>query len=80
MMSPDYWAGNSPGYIARHESGHAAGFWSQGIPLNYVTIIGHGSQPRAHTQPMDVTHGTHGQKVLVCASGSSPVSSSTGSI
>src|SRR6266568_5586282 len=20
MMSPDYWAGNSPGYIARHES------------------------------------------------------------
>ena len=43
MMSPDYWAGNSPGYIARHESGHAAGFWSQGIPLNYVTITGHGS-------------------------------------
>jgi Glyoxalase-like domain len=69
MMSPDDSAGSPPGYLARHESGHAAAFLSLGIPLEYVTIVGHGSQLRPHTQPADVTAGTHGQKALVCVSG-----------
>jgi hypothetical protein len=61
--------GNSPGHLAHHESGHAAGFWSQGIPLDYITIVGHGSQPRPHTQPVDVTSGTRGQRILISTSG-----------
>ena len=36
-----------------------------GIPLKYVTIVGYGTQPRPHTQPVDVTAGTYGQNVLV---------------
>jgi hypothetical protein len=69
VRDASYQAGNPPGYFARHESGHAAAFLALGIPLDYVTIVGHGSQPRAHTQPVDVAVGTHGQKTLVCASG-----------
>ena len=69
MMSPDDLAESPPGYLARHESGHAAAFLSLSIPLDYVTIVGHGSQPRPHTQPVDVTAGTHGQKTLVWVSG-----------
>ncbi|MGH3277269.1 MAG: hypothetical protein ACRDNZ_23440 [Streptosporangiaceae bacterium] len=68
-MSPDYLAGNSREYIARHESGHAVGYWSQGIPLAYVTIVGHGSQPRPHTQPVDPAQAGYGQKILAYASG-----------
>lgn len=69
VTGADYQAGNPPGYLARHESGHAAAYLALGIPLDYVTIVGHGSQPRPHTQPIDVTAGTHGQRTLVCASG-----------
>lgn len=69
MTSPDYWAGNRPGYIAAHECGHALAFWAQGIPLDYVTIIGHGLMPRPHTQPVDVNEARLGQKLLINASG-----------
>ena len=69
MIGVNYQAGHPPGYLARHESGHAAAFLALGIPLDYVTIVGDASQPRPHTQPVDVTEGTHGQKTLVCASG-----------
>ena len=69
MTSPDYWAGNRPEYIAAHECGHALAFWAQGIPLDYVTIIGHGTMPRPHTQPVDVNSGSLGQKLLINASG-----------
>ena len=63
------WLGESPSYLAYHEAGHAAAFWSQGIPLADVTIVGHGQQPRPHTQPVDVTAGTYGQKVVTRVSG-----------
>jgi hypothetical protein len=69
LINATYMDGNSPGQLAQHESGHAAGFWSQGIPLDYVTIVGHESQPRPHTQPVDVTSGTRGQKILISTSG-----------
>jgi hypothetical protein len=69
VVDADYQAGNPSGYLARHESGHAAAYLTLGIPLAYVTIVGYGSQPRPHTQPIDLTAGTHGQRTLVCASG-----------
>jgi hypothetical protein len=34
MMSPDDLAESPPGYLARHESGHAAAFLSLSIPLD----------------------------------------------
>ena len=64
-MRADYQVGNPPGYLARHESGHAAAFLTLGIPLDYVTVVGHGSQHRPHTQPVDVTAGRHGQRTFV---------------
>lgn len=54
---------------AWHESGHVGGYWAQGIPLAYVTMVGYGFQPRPHTQPLEVTGGTQGQRLLVYASG-----------
>jgi hypothetical protein len=69
MLSLRDWEGDSPGYVAHHEGGHAAAYWAMGIPLEYVTIVGYGTQPRAHTQPVDVTAGTYGQNVLVRVSG-----------
>jgi hypothetical protein len=42
MMSLDWSAGNSAECIAWQEGGHAAGYWSQGIPFTDVTIKGHG--------------------------------------
>jgi hypothetical protein len=68
-MVTSEWVSESPSYLAYHEAGHAAAFWSQGIPLAYVTIVGHGEQLRPHAQPVDVTAGTYGQKVLTRVSG-----------
>jgi hypothetical protein len=69
MMSLRDWEGDSPGHLAYHEGGHAAAYWAMGIPLEYVTIVSYGTQPRPHAQPVDVTAGTYGQKVLVRVSG-----------
>ena len=68
-MGTSLWEGESPGYLAYHEAGHAAAFWSQGFALAYVTIVGYEQQPRPHTQPVDVTIGKYGQKVLTRVSG-----------
>ena len=54
---------------AWHESGHVVGYWAQDMPLAYVTMVGYGSQPRPHTQPVEITVGTRGQRVLAYASG-----------
>lgn len=62
MRDASYQAGNPPGYFAQHESRQAAAILALGIPLDYGTIVDHGSQPRAaqsHTQPVDVAVGTH---------------------
>jgi len=61
--------GNRPEYDAWHESGHAAGYLAQGIALDYVTIVGTAEIPRPHTQPIDGTAGSWGQKALMSASG-----------
>lgn len=61
--------GNRPEYDAWHEGGHAAGYLAQGIALDYVTIIGTIEMPRPHTQPVDRTAGSWGQKALMSASG-----------
>lgn len=46
-----------------------SGIWALGIPLDYVTIVGRGTQPQPHTQPQDPSQGTEGQKELIYASG-----------
>lgn len=61
--------GNRPEYDAWHESGHAAGYLAQRIALDYVTTVGTAEMPRPHTQPIDRTAGSWGQKALMSASG-----------
>jgi len=56
-MGADYQAGNPPGYLARHESGDAAAYLALDTSLDYVTIVGYGSQPRPRStaQTMQIT-------------------------
>ena len=66
---PHYPARHRPEFLAAHESGHAVSYVVLGIPLAYVTIIGSGLMPLAHTQPVDLSHATRRQQEFVNTSG-----------
>ena len=66
---PRYPTGHRPEFSAAHESGHAVGYVVLGILPAYVTIVGHGLMPLAHTQPVDLAQATRRQQELVNTSG-----------
>lgn len=70
MTIPHYYpARHRPEFLAAHESGHAVGYVVLGIPLEYVTIVGHGLMPLAHTQPVNLSQATRRQQELINTSG-----------
>jgi hypothetical protein len=66
---PHYPSRHRPEFLAAHESGHVVSYVVLGIPLAYVTIVGSGLMPLAHTQPVDLSQATRCQQELINTSG-----------